>query len=70
VLEHEGLVVDAHARLGGAGIICVLQQLGDDVPGTLNLLEELVPRTGKLRVSVKLIPAPSRLIANALEVDR
>lgn len=57
VIEYESLIRNAHRRFRRASVISVLQELRKNVPGALNLLEELVPWTREFRVLLKLIPS-------------
>ncbi|MER8954550.1 hypothetical protein NKH98_17780 [Mesorhizobium sp. M0833] len=70
VLEHKTIVFDRHARLAGASIVGVLKQLGKDMARALHLLEQLMPRTRKFWVRLKLIPAFRRALPNLVEVIR
>jgi len=50
--KNEFALPDLNGCLGGLRIIGVLKELGDDMPGILDLFEELMPRSSELRIAV------------------
>jgi hypothetical protein len=46
MLKDENIVLNSDGRRFRPRIVGILQQFGDDVPGTLNLAKELMPRPG------------------------
>jgi hypothetical protein len=68
VLKDKHVVVNANRRRFCARVIGILQQFGDDVPWTLNLTEKLMPRPGKVRVTLQLIPTLGRATLDVVEV--
>ena len=57
VLEYECSILDAHCGFRRTRVIGVLQEFRKNVPGTLDLLEKLMPRTGEFRILLKLFPS-------------
>lgn len=66
--ECEDAGINAHGCVCRTGIVCILKQLGEDVAGTLNLLEELMPWTGKFWIRLQLAPTFFRALTDAIKV--
>jgi hypothetical protein len=68
--KDEGSIVNLHRRFRGSGVVCVLKELGQDVPWTLNLFEKLMPGSSELRILLELIPSPSSIGAGMIVIRR
>ena len=54
--EDKAMVLDPHRRFGCAGVVRILQQLRQNMARTLDLLEELMPRSGEFGIAFQLVP--------------
>ena len=57
MLENENPIFNPNSSSCRASIVGVLKKLRQDMPRALYLLEKLVPRPCKFRISLKLIPS-------------
>lgn len=61
MLKNEGVAIEPCMRPGRLSVVGVLQQLGQYVPRTLDLIEELHPWPCDIRLLLERAPGPLRL---------
>ena len=70
VMELDPNTTVFEASSSPAAIVGILEKLGKNMSRTLNLTEQLMPRSSKLRVLLQLVPASGRLDLDGFKVRR